>query len=302
MKILIPNNPVSMKPKVIAILVTYYPELDNIRQVIVNLKGQGVQICIVDNSSVGVDFGNLGITVFTLGENKGIAYAQNIGMKWAFEEQGADFVLQMDQDSIPEENLVSKLFEGYNFLMSKGYKVGLIGAQDIDKDTLANSSPKIDTGNQLAEKDNLIIVNQVLSSGSLIPKLTYEIVGGLDERLFIDLVDFEYCWRIIGSDFIVVKNTQAVIYHKLGEGTIKIFGLLSVGLPKPFRHYYSVRNSVHLILHGNAPIYWKVSSSIKVIFKMFFYPLALPQGRERLRFIWSGFRDGIKGRFRVINA
>ena len=291
-----------MKTKIVVVLVTYHPDINNLQKVIPILLNQGVEICIVDNSPFDLVLRNQNIKVFNLGENKGIAYAQNVGMKWAFEEQGADFVLQMDQDSIPDTSLVNNLINGYEYLTSKNFNVGLIGAQDIDKDTFVNSQPKINKGKQLTEKDNLIFINQVLSSGSLIPKKTYQTVGNLDEKLFIDLVDFEYCWRILANNLVVVKNTQALIYHKLGEGTVKIFGFLTVGLPKPFRHYYSVRNTVHLILHGQAPFYWKVTNSFKTLFKMLFYPLTLPQGRERFRFIWIGFGDGIKGRFRVINA
>jgi len=291
-----------MSNRIIAVLVTYHPDLDHIRKVVLNLSNQGVELCIVDNSPYDIGKVDEHIQVFKLGENKGIAFAQNLGMKWAFEEKDAKFVLQMDQDSIPDENLVVNLLEGYEFLVDRKYEVGLIGAQDIDKDSLVASQAKINKGKVLEGMDNLIHVNEVLSSGSLIPKHTYEKVGKLDDKLFIDLVDFEYCWRIASNDLLVVKNTKAVIYHKLGEGSVKILGLISVGLPRPFRHYYSVRNSVYLILYGQAPIFWKVSNTFKILFKLLVYPIALPQGRERSQFIWRGFRDGVNRRFRIINA
>jgi rhamnosyltransferase len=142
----------------------------------------------------------------------------------------------------------------------------------------------------------------VLSSGSLIPKSTYDQVGGPDDKLFIDLVDFAYCWRIASRSLLVIKNPQSQIFHKLGDGKVKILGFLEVGLPKPFRHYYSTRNTVYLILFGKAPFYWKATNSLKVLFKLTIYPLTLPQGKERFNFIWKGFKDGLFKRFQIINA
>lgn len=290
-----------MKYKVTAILVTFNPDLEVLKLIIYKLQSQGCAICVINNSTFELENIDSAIKIFNFGENKGIAFAQNIGMNWAFQDQKTDFVLQMDQDSIPADNLVDSLISAWNILNDLGLKVGLIGAQDIDRDTLVSSKPKLNRGQKISGS-NLFQVSEILSSGSLIPDSTFKLVGGMDDKLFIDLVDFEYCWRIANAGLLIVKNTESLIFHKLGDGQIKILGILNVGLPKPFRHYYSIRNSVHMILFRKAPFYWKVSNTFKVLFKLTIYPIVLPQGKERFKYIWKGFIDGIYKRFQIINA
>lgn len=61
------------------------------------LKKQTDIVIVCNNSDYDVKFEDEQVMYLTLGENLGIAKAQSIGMKWAF-ENGADFVLD-DQDS-----------------------------------------------------------------------------------------------------------------------------------------------------------------------------------------------------------
>lgn len=291
-----------MERKIVTVLVTYFPDIDNLKSSIKKLIDQGSIVCLVNNSSKDLESFGKNTVIINLGENKGIAYAQNVGMGLAFNRLEADFVIQMDQDSLPADNMVNSLLEAYDFLTANNVKVGLIGCQDIDKDTLIDSKPRINKGKIILNQKHLIEVSEVLSSGSLIPEATYRTVGGPDNRLFIDIVDFEYCWRIATFGYKVVKNTHAIVFHKLGEGQKKIFGIVSVGIPKPFRHYYAVRNSIYLIIYGQAPVYWKLSNTAKILFKLCVYPFTLPEGKKRFKFIIKGISDGIYKRFEIING
>ncbi|WP_035468104.1 glycosyltransferase family 2 protein [Algoriphagus mannitolivorans] len=290
-----------MKYKITAIFVAYNPDLEALKKSARILKDQGCEICLVNNSVEEIEPFFPYMKVINFGKNKGIAQAQSTGMEWAFQENKSDFILQMDQDSIPAPDLVENLLSAWETLTLMGQKIGLIGSLDIDKDTFISSQAKINKGKEIGET-GLIAVSEILSSGSLIPKSTFQHLGGPDPKLFIDLVDFEYCWRINYSGLKVIKNPSAKIYHKLGEGKVKVFGLLPVGLPKPFRHYYSVRNTVYIVLNGEAPIFWKVSNIFKLLFKLIIYPFALPQGKERFKFIVKGLKDGVMKRFEIINA
>jgi rhamnosyltransferase len=117
-----------------SILVAYNPDLEELNQAVERLKKQTDIVIVCNNSDYDVKFEDEQVKIFNFGENLGIAKAQSIGMKWAF-ENGADFILQMDQDSIPSDDLVKKLLDCYEDLTTKGYKVGLVGPQDYDKDT-----------------------------------------------------------------------------------------------------------------------------------------------------------------------
>lgn len=278
--------------KIYSILVAYNPPLEELKDSVERLKKQTDIIVVCNNSDYDLDLkSDEQIKLFNFGENLGIAKAQSIGMKWAF-ENGADFILQMDQDSIPNDNLVEKLLECYEKLTTKGYAIGLVGSQDYDKDTKYISQPKIDKGSFL-EKENYIKINQVISSGSLVPKSTYELVGEMDDGLFIDAVDFEYCWRIIEQELLLIKNLDAKIAHKLGDGTKKIFGFIDVIIPSPIRHYYQTRNLFLLLNRKYVPIYWKISNLIKLLLKLIFLPFILKQRKKRLEYIFQGIKDGL---------
>lgn len=280
--------------KIYSIIVTYNPNLKELNDTIERLKKQTHKVIICNNSSFDLKFNDEKLKIFNFGENLGIAQAQNVGMKWAF-ENGADFVLQMDQDSIPEDNLVRNLLNCYEDLTSKGYKIGLVGPQDYDKDSLKLNKARLKKGSYI-EGTNYVSVEQTLSSGSLISKEVYNTIGGMDNDLFIDAVDSEYCWRMRKKGFLVIKNNNALLAHKLGEGKKTILGFLHVGVSNPIRHYYQVRNTLLLFKRDYTPFYWKYSGIVKIIFKLIVYPFTLNQGYERFRYILLGIKDGLLGR------
>lgn len=276
--------------KIYSILVAYNPNIEELSQAVERLKKQTDLVIVCNNSNYDVEFDDEQVQVFNFSENLGIAKAQSIGMKWAFENE-ADFILQMDQDSEPDENLVKNLLKCYDELVSKGYRVGLVGPQDYDKDTSKLNEARIKKGVYI-ENTNYVFMEQTLSSGSLIPKNTYELVGGMDDGLFIDAVDEEYCWRIRKNGLMVVKNNDALLAHKIGEGLRKVLGL-NLGISAPIRYYYQFRNVILLSNRSYAPIYWRISMLIKMLFKLFVFPFAVEDGKKRLSFMLKGIKDGI---------
>ena len=88
-------------PNIIAIVVTYHPALDVLGALIQRLASQVDRVLIVDNGSdTSIVDWNAGQPtpahhVIALGDNLGIATAQNAGIDWA-KQQGASHVLIMD--------------------------------------------------------------------------------------------------------------------------------------------------------------------------------------------------------------
>ena len=84
------------------VLITYNPNLEELQKNISSYITQVKKVIIVDNSTttdilpIIKKFNN--IHSILLGDNLGIAKAQNIGIQYAF-ENGFDFVVEMDQDS-----------------------------------------------------------------------------------------------------------------------------------------------------------------------------------------------------------
>lgn len=282
--------------KVYSLITTYQPEIENLKRLVENLSMQTDFVVISNNSSFEIhpeEFTNISpVYVINFGKNLGIAEAQTIGMKWGF-ENGANFILQMDQDSTPHEDMVEQLLKCYQDMSEAGLSPGLVGVLDYDKVTGEVNKARVKKGTRI--RDDYYDVDSTLSSGSLIPKHAWEVVGGMRNDLFIDAVDHEYCWRLRYAGFKIIRNKKALLAHRLGDGRFKIMGLVSVGMPSPFRHYYATRNIFLLLKEKHVPIFWKFSSLIKLFGKVIFYPIFLPNGKERLSFFLRGIRDGLNG-------
>lgn len=283
---------------VYAILVAYNPNLSELTVNINLLKKQVDKVVLCNNSSFELNLEDESIVEFNFEKNMGIAKAQSVGMKWAF-ENGADFILQMDQDSRVCPGMVRNLLSVYNGLKCQDMKVGLVGPMDYDRDTGRVDRARINRG-VLSTTDGVLLVNETLSSGSLISKEAYKAVGGMNDELFIDAVDFEYCWRLRAAGFLVARCLGAKLAHRLGEGNKRLFGVISVGVPAPIRHYYGFRNTIYLIRAKQAPIYWKISSVIKLILKFSFYRFLFSDGEKRFRYMKLGIVDGFKGKLGMI--
>ena len=111
--------------KIGCIIVLYNPNWKVTHKVLESIYKQVDRIFIVDNSpnAQEVDFSVYGNVVYHfIGGNKGIATAQNIGIKY-FEQNDYDFVIFFDQDSIPSINWLNISIQNINFSLTKGSKL-----------------------------------------------------------------------------------------------------------------------------------------------------------------------------------
>ena len=276
------------KEKVIAVIVSYNPNLEELKNSIVNLLKQVFYVVVVNNSEYNLNFHINRVRIIELGKNFGIAYAQNVGMKWAY-SKGANFVLQMDQDSLIQENTVSELLDCYTYLTEMGKNIGIVAGIDYDKDSGLARIPKIFKG-KIIEKEKYRSVTEVISSGSLIPKSVYENIGPLMNELFIDWVDSEYCWRAREKGFLVITDYEAKILHKLGFGESKI--TKSKNFHSPFRLYYMTRNFIALFFRKRMPMHIRFSTIIKFFLNSYFV-LASKDLLSRFYYFFKGFINGL---------
>ena len=95
------------------------------------------------------------------------------------------------------------------------------------------------------QADAVVNVDFLLSSGSLLPLSALANIGLMDESLFIDHVDTEWCFRAKAHGFQLFGVCDAVMTHALGERRKEIWFLRQRVVPfhKPFRYYYMFRNS-----------------------------------------------------------
>ena len=284
----------SKNTAICAVIVVYYPDLEILNKNISAIWQQVGGVVLVNNTPDPLCLAGLNedVKVIETGRNLGLGAAQNIGMHYAF-NLNFEFVVQFDQDTLPADDYISNVYGCFHDLQKRGHCVGLVGANVTDIKTGKAVKPKLNPNLLLGRYE---IVNEVLSSGSLIPLGTFVKVGELDEAMFIDLVDFEYCWRIRAEGLLVVRPLSARIYHDLGDGVFEIYGHRLFGICSPFRHYYQFRNTLMLVLSGRSSLLWSAKNVLKLLFKLIFFPILLDRGFLRLRFMLKGLLGAIMGR------
>lgn len=278
-----------------AVVITYNPNINILNSLIQSLLMQVQDIIVVDNSSAELDLKNKivqssEIIYLSDGINKGIATAQNIGISHAI-DMGRDAVWIFDQDSeLGELSLVAMVDELNTF----DGKAACIGPSIVNSfnDQVELPIKKVKNPN------GTFCVDQIIASGSLTPTSVFRDIGVMEDELFIDAVDFEWCWRARSLDYSVLISTQKMV-HSVGDGDETCLGgLLTLKVSSPFRLYYQVRNYLILLRRSYVPIRWKIRHSAFFVFKYFYFGFGRPQSKDYRTNITSGFRDGLKIGFR----
>ncbi|MGI6219820.1 MAG: hypothetical protein ACOYJE_08210 [Bacteroidaceae bacterium] len=257
-----------------------------------NLIGRsGIHLILVDNTpGRDLEASQSNITYIPLKENRGIAAAQNVGIHKA-EELGCTHVLFFDQDSSITILLVKKLLNAYLVVAAFDPKVAVVGPLIINRSTGLPYKTKADLSRQYSE------VRELISSGSVVALKTFQEVGSMMELLFIDGVDFEWCWRARSMGYRCYLATGIPMKHMVGRGGKLIFRHIHILFPAPDRYYYLYRNWQILMRMAYVPWNWKAKQTFRRIMEFFFIPF-LRQGYRFvcLRNMLRGWCDGIKVR------
>jgi len=190
--------------------------------------------------------------------NLGIAKAQNIGISRA-KELGCKYVIFFDQDSRPSIELVDRLISDFIALKSQGITVAAVGPKIINQ--VIGEAYKI-RGKLFG---GFLETGTIISSGMTTDMDTLIQVGGMDEWLFIDLVDHEWCWRARAKGYRVFMSTSVPLPHSVGKACKSFMGFPII-VSAPFRYYYSYRNALVLMMRRYVPLSWKVKSLIRRVF------------------------------------
>lgn len=277
--------------KIGCILVLYNPDDVLLKKVIDAISPQVDTVFISDNSpSSRSDLNTSNLVYKWLNGNKGIAAAQNEGLHW-FSNNNFDFIFYLDQDSVVAPETVHSLITAYQKLNESGINVGAVGPRPVNRQDNKAYVGSVKKGLQIDEQTTE--VSELISSASLIPLNKFKEAGGMDETLFIDGVDHEWCWRAhekTNCRFFIIESV--FLSHQLGEGDRR-FLLKKIAIPTPFRTYYQFRNYFKLIRRKYVPTYWKMSNGFKYFIKLFYYPIFISPRKSYLKNMLTGIKDGI---------
>lgn len=282
-----------------AVIVLYNPDFELLRKGLGMLKRSVDVLCLVDNSatdnSAKLDSTPNAVYVPLL-ENRGIAAAQNVGLR-ILKERGVEYVLFSDQDSLAAPDTVDCLKHTYKMLCAKGVKTGGVGTRAVNIET-GKPYPSKAKEYEVTEVDNGNNVMQVTrcsyirASISLMRLSSFVEIGGYDETLFIDGVDNEWCWRAATKGYKFYIAESAKIVHHLGEGDRHVAGR-NLSISSAFRIYYQFRNYIWLCRRNYVPLWWKRKHLLKYAVKMIYYPLCVSPRVAFAKGILRGIKDGV---------
>lgn len=262
-------------------IVTYNPDITRLEE---NLKSISENdsidvIFIVDNNSINRTA--IAGLVKTIGkakfipteENKGIAYALNTICS-AAKEQGTNWVLTLDQDSIPQPHLADAL------LQHTDENIGILCPRTEDRNMGSQYT------SSTSGRDNLEFV---ITSGNLVNIQAWNKVGKFDESLFIDGVDFDFCIRLRNFGYSIVRINNLYILHEVGHGkSIKLFNKqISIMNHAPFRLYYIIRNYLYIGEKYHSMPYWATEVAKRILIVIIFEHNKLP----KMKYILQGLKD-----------
>ena len=278
------------------IIVTYEPELNNLRQLTENVEKAGFIPVIVDNSvkyPVKKEEISKMSRVVSMHGNAGIAAAQNAGIQIA-QSLGACKIAFFDQDSMADESLLRKL---ENSLDKLGECV--VTPMALNKETkeeypaqrLNKIGYPIDIfvkGETTPQKADLVI-----SSGMMMTVGVLQKVGNYDEDFFIDFVDLEWCLRCRKAKIPVYIIPDVILLHKIGSTDIQA-GEMKIVVHSPVRTYYKVRNSF-LMLYKRAGIIFTIRQILPALIHNFLLIFSVKEKGSYLKYYCLGVIHGIFG-------
>ena len=287
--------------KVFCIIVTYAPDTEHLQRVLASIARQTPHIVLVDNTPnphTAIDTPDV-VQCIPLGENLGIAAAQNIGIRKAL-AQGAEVVWLSDQDTMYPATYLHDMLLAFQDCQSQGIRLGALAPAYFDTNkgavqTLVRHAPLTQ---KFACTPGLHPVSHAIASGTLMPASALRTIGLMQENLFIDWVDLEWCWRASNQHgYQTICTGDVVVEHTMGDGSVQFLGK-KVSIRSPLRHYYMVRNAVHIALHSRsatAPIRCEIFA--KALAWTLIFPLIAPsQKRQHLCATLTGFWDGLRNR------
>jgi len=241
------------------------------------------------------------VKVLSIEKNLGYSGGFNIGLKYAFTEQNADYVLISNNDIRADTNAISALVDTAEKYPKAGFVTGKVYYHDDNNrlQTVGKYDDKIrwngdhigrneiDRGqyDQVAERPFIDDIFMLVSNK------VYKDIGGYDPDLRFQAEEFDWLARAKKVGYKIYYTPYAKIWHK---------DSMTIGKRSAFKAYYDARNPMLVILKHKTPDFFRTFFWYhlkKGIFKSSL--VALKQLRPTVFFaIWRGFFSALIYGFR----
>ena len=281
---------------IVTVIVTYNPDIQQINRTVQSIIQQISYCIIIDNGNTAFDFKDYeNITAINLGKNYGIAYAQNRGIELA-KKYNADFILLSDQDTVYPDNYIQRNVIAYEEL--KHRKLAALAPVFFNTIKKVKSPVMI---KKFLSTTNLvqtyIKTAQVIASGTFILVNSLKEIGIMNEKLFIDYVDFEWCWRANALGYEIFTITDLIIHHQLGDDAKMVLGM-NVTIRSDIRYYYMIRNACYLVRYSQYLKWYEKILFVRTIVIHIVGIFLLKRRIKSIKIVKSAILDGLLDRFK----
>lgn len=280
--------------KLCGIIVTYFPDHEKLVLNIKSVINDVDSLLIWDNTpdKYFIDKDKLScygtkILIMGFGENLGIAGGLNKGVNWAV-ENGFSHLLTLDQDSNFHKNHLNS------------FKKKILN-KEKHLDSAAIFCPNLFCDNKLVFPQNIseTPISDAITSGSIFPIKVFLECGLFNEDLFIDAVDYEFCYRaytLKGYKTIILNDI--VLNHEVGYKSRNKLGFYSDNY-SAFRVFHIVRNHI-MTWRAYPQLFQRRHKTVLVLNHILFrFPKVLLGEKDKMNKIAGLFKGLYKGLFTV---
>ena len=278
----------------IAGIVVYQPVLSRLEQNLIGINSQVDTVIIYNNGVNNSNEFNELISCFTNvlvignGANVGVAKALNNLAKTAI-QYGAEWLLTLDQDTVVQPHLIAD----YEKELSTDPLIASLTCSIEDRNF------RYDENNEEGSQ----YVSSCITSGNYINLDVWKKIGGFDEKLFIDKVDTDYCYRLIQNGYKILKIPYVGILHEVGRNTKRhsILGKQFVVFNhSPFRCYYIIRNQIYFArkhkktLGVLKSIRYQLTAWTRIVVYLLYESNKLQKIQSWIKGIYDGYRISLE--------
>jgi hypothetical protein len=247
----------------VGVVVVNYNSASFIQEFAQSLQGvdyPNFRVVIVDNASIDGSLETLQklrpeAVYLPCDENTGTAGGNNVGFRYCM-EQGSDYVLVLNNDTVLTEDFLSKLVAAAD---EKTIAVPKI-LYHYDRSVISTHAGGFDwrwgrfkntfhgrPDGPLASRPRDLQTASFCCA--LVPVVAFHEVGLLDERFFMYYEETDWLRRALDKGYRLRYVPEAVIYHMES-------GSSGGGWMTPFKLYYATRNRLYLVRKNQASRFW----------------------------------------------
>lgn len=279
-----------------ALITAFYPT-ENIPQNIRTIAQQ-VDITIICDNSLTANY-MLFAPLITEDNIRYVCFEENLGLSQAFNRvlrdpqynwQNNDYIFFFDQDSSINDHHVDALITAYE-RASQNCDIGCLGPVYFNTSSGSMELPKA----KRMISVQTYIVSSIITSSMLCRYGDLKTIGFWNEDVFLDMADWDLCWRMQMSGKACCLTEAAVLRHSVGVGEKKV-GPLRLRVGAPVREYYQIRDCLYLLKKSYTPMKYRIRFLAMILVRSPLHVLFLNNRKERLRYILKGLYDYFNGK------